>query len=245
MPTMISPSTTTGVSRITVKVSRARLLLFLPFVLPVLLWAGPARGSDLLELIDLYRTAVKARHAGAIEAAKAALLENPSALNYIMANDPDLFATFEESSPGSVIVGRDEQAEYDAGRPAPDQPVPESRRSVRDQGAGGARKIKQQLLRYEDDLRARAEGEAIRVTVSGVGENERQALGRLLGWEPDFVESIKETGYKAGLVEYQVRLNRATPKEFAAALDNRRVGPFVLDLARFDPRQIDFILKFQ
>jgi hypothetical protein len=227
-------------------VAGARLLFFLSFVLLAFSRVGPARGSDILELIDIYRDAVKSRHAGAIEAAGAALTENSSAMNYIMANDPDLFSTLKGASSASVMVGRDEPAgpaENNADRKAPDHQAPEPR-AGRNSRAGGARKIKQQLLQYENGLRARLEEESFHVTVSGVGEVERQALGRLFSQEFDLGESVKETGYKAGLVEYRVGSDRVGPEELAGLLDNRRVGSFTLDMTRFSPRRIDFILKF-
>lgn len=226
------------------------------------------RASDLFELISIYRDAIELGHAGAIEAAREALVQNTSALNYLQANDPDLFATLQEVVPskGVVLVGGAQSVPYDIGQQARDYPA-SSRRTNQDVARqepvqnrtdnrtvatslpnqnrpSNLQKMNQQLRQYESQLRAQAEEGAIILTVSGVGDREREALAQILETEIGGVESVRESGYSAGLVEYRVRLNRITAEDLAYSLDNRRFGSFELDLMRFRPEQIDFVLKF-
>jgi hypothetical protein len=249
-----------------------RLILFMVIVFTgtFIILPGTVFGqtTDLLELISDYRDALRSDDAATRYAAREALMANSSAMNYLMANDPDLYATLrhEDASEGSVLVGGNERTSYDIGRQAKDFPA-SSRRD-------NAQKVQDEPLRKQTDLKTIAENfpnqnrpsnqelieqqlrqsrswsgidsmdGSVFVTISGVGDRERSALKRILEDEIAFIEKIDEVGYRAGLVEYRVQLNGITPEDFAYSLDNRRFGSLMIDMVRFQSERIDFILKF-
>ncbi len=91
------------------------------------------------------------------------------------------------------------------------------------------------------DRRA-AMGDEIVLTVSGVDDSEREALGQLLAQGYNSVNAVEEVYYSSGNVQYYVELNVDT-RSFSEEIEKVNLAVFRLDVIRITAGRIDCVLR--
>jgi hypothetical protein len=208
------------------------------------------RTWDVNELIMLYEEALKSGNRQNVNEFLELIRSDPTALNHIKANRPDLYENVSlqsSQSVGSVLVSSDATIPR---FPTENQPFPSTQMITSassnsenfqphpsgDQSAADLKSLNQQLLN-------RLPEGTILMSVGGVSEDARRNLKRILIDEKELVESVREVRYKNGQVIYRIEMNIQDSRKFAQTFDNRQFGSFTLDLIGLQGRQMEFILK--
>lgn len=233
-------------------------------------FARAAPSVDIL--IDDYRKAVELNDPEEIEQTRKALREYPQAIYYLKFYHPGLYekylkgeAKINQGQPVDHV--RESWNIRDRALAFPIQDRRDNRAialSEPNEGRWDNRKIAmnfpnqnrpsnreliEQRKRQDQDREAGSPlagpyliGKPMIISISGVDSSEREALKAFLSNDFKTITAIREIRFKQGVIEFEVTLD-SNPEDFSQRLEQKKFGPFQLDLVTFYPYKIDYVLR--
>lgn len=217
-----------------------------------------------VELIDQYRRALERDDAPEIMAAREELLESETALDYLKANDVDVYQDLLnqdglKGDRGFLIRADDD---YPLERQVRDFPLGERMdnrqiaededirdrkesqfysRNLSNRNRPSNREVIEQRKRQlrSRDFSLNAPGHVI--TISGIADGEAADVMDLLDLEFGQITSIELLEFKRGIADYLLQIDGSF-LQLTERFERRAIGPFRLELLRFNERHADFAL---
>lgn len=188
----------------------------------------------------------------------AAIHTNPviyKAPGVLVSGPRDTYSSLETSGTKDVYTIDEEAADFPnserrnnqaIAEDEPNQARPDNRiiaQALPNQGRPDNHSLIEQRKEQSADLADNLDPAEILITVAGLTEAERRNFMEILHQSFGQIEHIEPVDFDTGLAGYVVRLDADT-KQFAERLEQRMFGGLGLDMIRFRPQQVDYVLQY-
>lgn len=215
------------------------------FIIAICLSTTPVMAQSIDLLIDQYRRAVAGGDSTKILMTSQALKANPVAVNYIKANDTDLYMRLQSQVPEAQPVESTETLVATAPKVVPTKKVENQPLSSPSGSLANYDRVLKDAKDYNKKLHAELEKKAIIMTIAGVPKTDRQDLLKTLQRQlRKHVKWLMEENFDNGQALYWFELkNKDKLQDFAYSIDDKVFGKYELDLMNYSPQKLDYILK--
>jgi len=234
--------------------------------------AKPISAQYLFQLLIYdYQVAVERGDPIDIEEAWNSLKRNQTAIDYMKANLPDLFESFQKGNEGQFAEARtvkssDSFTVEKEAKEFPNQDLSDNRSilesepnigrwdnhriatSFPNQNRPDNRELIKQRKRQDRGIEMinsfddYLKDDSVIVSISGVDDSERKPIVDYLRNDFKSIVSIEEVGFDNGVI-YLIVVIDMNAKQFSERLEGRDFKTFELDLVRFRGNRIDYVFK--